>query len=312
MRKLAYKVINDLIRAESTSAEVDLVLYIARIADETGFAQAVHYRAACEAMGGVVPQTYYNALRSLKEKGLIVFEKNSYYDTDIRLIGNDTSAGSYQKGRTRAYLSLDRDFLRGEKFKALTAKGKLLALHFLVRTQSSKKSGRRNQLKECLDTFFEKYIDLLQVTRETLRGYLQDLEAFFSIGAKEGMIYIEGRAELDAREEGDFPRYTNAGELYYTHHETDSEIYHKHLAEAACIRDNVELEPAQVAGVAELMAQYAEAFRESGSDRIQTMIRAFRQVDIPKRRRSIAAPEEEYVLSIPYLHKKMRGILGLA
>ena len=109
MRKLRDKVIDKLIAAKATSAEVDFVVWLSRYQDVSGLVRGVHYRDICTDMQIASPQTFYNIKKSLEEKGIINISKNEacHGDWVIRILDNDFSAEDYKKGQKReSYLNM--------------------------------------------------------------------------------------------------------------------------------------------------------------------------------------------------------------
>lgn len=324
MRKLNYEIIKRLLGygeervrdRRVTAAEIKLLLYIARICDETGYAQAVNYRSAC-AYCSISPQSYYNALNSLRDGGFIEYEKSSYYDRDITIKDNDFSrlcSGRARSGRARSgrirYLQMARhQILREQVFLELKPMEQALALYFMYRLDAALEKGNK-RLVYNRNGFYPEYMELLQVTADTLRGYLHSLKAIFSIGVKDGRLYISFKNVAKEEEKNTGSEGTAGGRISRIY-DSDREVYAAHIAEAACIRANIHLHPEELDEAAGLVAQYGDQIREKHFDPVKTLISAFRAVRIPHRRRGGPPEEERYNLSAPYLHKEFRAVLGI-
>lgn len=295
MRKLAYQIIKKLIAYKATSAEVDLLIYLCRIASESGIAQAVNYRAACAAMGSCCPQTYYNALRHLEEHGIISSSKNNYYDRDITIIDADISQGDYRRCRTQSYLNLSRTILQTTDpvWQSLTAGEKLMLLALLVRTQSNgDKLQQTGQIRMRLKKFRDAYTREFQITRDTLTVYLHHLQAYFSIGQKDGFMFVESRRMVNQMEGS-----------------TDREVYYDHLAAAGVIRDNADIDPDQIPAAAKILCQYHRYLRDQSLDVVQLFINLLRRMAVPKKQRQRASTAHK--ISIPYLNQQLHSYLGV-
>lgn len=174
-----------------TSKGIDLILALAKVQDDTGLIRGVYYKDICEDLG-ISIQAYYDLLGMLRKAGLICWEKNSRYDRDVQLVGNNFN---YNNALSEGYINIARPFLFSQGFRQLKAKAKLLALDILRIVEASKiksfRIGREN--------FFGRYQQLLSVSGRSLQVYVQQIRAFFSVCLKDGMYYFTPVKETKTR-----------------------------------------------------------------------------------------------------------------
>ncbi len=82
MQKLKSNILDKLIEYKATSTEINLLLYISHYQFDRGNVMGVYYRDVCAAID-VSYQAFYDALKGLQEKNIIMAQKGSYYDWDI-------------------------------------------------------------------------------------------------------------------------------------------------------------------------------------------------------------------------------------
>lgn len=177
--KLKYKIIHKLNTLNAT--EWALLLYVARRADQdTGTACGVYYRDVMRDTG-MCKQSFYNALGGLEEKGIARVSRMSDVDYDICILDNGFPEHEWSDG----YVKLSRKVFHSKSFKKLKAHEKYLLMEFM-------KSTHENGHSLCIgvEKFFQKYQEILGVTRRVIREYLHKLKKFFSIGIKDGKYYI--------------------------------------------------------------------------------------------------------------------------
>ena len=179
VQKLKNYVLDRMLCADLTKAEIDFIIEISHYQEESGRVHGVYYKTICEAIG-ISYETFYITMRSLEEKGFLQLEKSHYTDWDIIIKDNDFSyAGALKEG----YISTGHDFFYADSFKSLKAKEKLLAMQLL------KISGANKRYKIGMEIFFSKYEKLLKVTKRTIQTYLCSLKKFFKISVK-NKLYI--------------------------------------------------------------------------------------------------------------------------
>lgn len=178
--KVSYEIIDKL--HELNRVEWDLFLYIVKTEDQaTGSVEGVFYLDVMQHTG-MCKQSFYNALRGLKEKNVITYEKNSDVDYDIRIPGNEFPN---EKSLTKGYVNLNRRAFHSKEFKQLKPYEKYLLMYFLKCTHEG-----RGSMKIGFQRFYEKFTKLLHISEKVLRSYLHSLKKFFSIGLKDGKYYI--------------------------------------------------------------------------------------------------------------------------
>lgn len=251
-----------------TSNEIDFILYIAKYQDDTGLIRGVYYRDICEALG-ISVQAFYDVMESLTAKGLIAWSKQSRYDRDIRLVGNDTSyEGAYSEG----YIKANHAFLSSREFRAMKAGAKLLALECLRFSLINHASFRMG-----ISKFVMKYGELLHVSRRTLRVYLNEIKQFFSVGVKDKILYVTPK--VDARQ------------LIFG--ESEKDRCYKQIIKAACHRERIEfdkLSRTDINSVCGLFNQYQSADQTEiiGSDGDRTCRRGLVDYILAAIRESVA------------------------
>lgn len=277
--KIKYSLLDRL--CNLTNKEVDFLLYVAHYQDDYGRIRGIYYRSVCEACD-MCKQTFYDVLRSLERKGVIAVTHVDQ-DFDVTILDNDFSyAGSYEEG----YINVSRSVFDSEKFAMLRAKEKILLLHFMKVTHENVKSY---QIR--VENFYQKYTELLGVTKKILRGYLHTLKGFFSIGTKDGKYFITFLASVFN------PRRAVS--------ETDQ--YLGHMVQVSCRRSKIrEIDAHALNDTVQVIKQYRPTAREQGYDIIDIMADSIRA--------SIAGYKDkaQRVLNPKYVHKLVRGRLGLA
>lgn len=237
MQRLSYKVIEKLIGARVTSAEVSLLIYMSRYQDYGGTVRGVYYKEACAAVGITYP-TFYEALRGLRDKGLIDYVKDSYTDYDVKIIDNDFSAFAeedYQSGEVK-YVSTAHTVFADPRFHAFRSREKLLVLELMKITGAKNGSyiiGTKN--------FYSKYEKLLGVTARVLRSYLHTLKTFFSIGIKDFKYFFTQLKATHKKTGGSSERR----QLYI------------HYITALIRREKLTADKDKIADMADTMSQYS-------------------------------------------------------
>lgn len=235
MQKLKNRVLDKMLNARLTKAEVDTLIEISHYQDDSGKIYGVYYKDVCEAIN-ISYETFYVTIRSLVDKGLIRLQKDFRGDWDIIIIDNDFSySGALKEG----YISTSHNIFYNEAFKQLKANEKLLAMQFL------KIGGAGKRYNIGVELFFEKYEKLLQVTKRTLQVYLGRLRAFFSIGIKNKKYWITPLASVFKND--------NAP--------TDTDVYAEHIFDVACRRNRATYTERGKKDMLQLVKQYMEALK---------------------------------------------------
>lgn len=249
MQKISNVVLQKMINANLTSLEINFILVIARVQANDGTVEGVYYKDIIGQLSCSVQQ-FYNMLSSLQEKGIIECHKASYYDYDIRILDN-VMENEYD--RKNGYISLAKGMFC-DAFMKLKAGEKLLAMELLRRQDIQFRKLKKPSLCFNVDTLYEKFCGMLQVTCRVLRQYLTSLKEFFSIGIKDGKYYITPlkhsySMEIDAP--------------------SDADRYNEHIVLIDCRRQRIDTEgygPEALKETARLIKQYGIMAIEKGID----------------------------------------------
>lgn len=190
MQKIRNNVLERLMKACLSRAEIDFILYISHYQDDSGRVIGLYYKNVCKALE-ISYQTFYDVLRNLEKKGIISAQKAFYGDWDVTILDNQ-----FEKEYS-GYISTGNDIFINKDFLKCKAKEKLLAMEFLKIVKNPQNGG-----KYCIsrEKFLEKYGAILHVTKRILMRYLQSLKRFFSIGLKAGKYFIRLKKEYAEKE----------------------------------------------------------------------------------------------------------------
>lgn len=258
---------------------MDFLLYVARHQDPEGNIIGVYYNDVCK-QTGMCKQTFYSCLKSLQEKEIITYTKNTDIDYDLRILGNDFS---YKESYKEGYINLNRIVFRCGKFKKLKANEKWLLLEFLKITHSAGASHQIGTKK-----FYDKYKKILNVTTRVLRYYLHSLKFFFTIGIKDKKYFI-----------------TYIGRVFNARSgESEEEQYLWQRIRNCCRREKVkDVTERNVRDTANLVSQYRNLAAIGNQDIISILLQAIR----------LSVQEQENKrLHSKYVHKILRIELGLS
>lgn len=264
-----------------TQCEMDLFLYLVRRQNPSGTVIGVHNKAVCR-IAGMSKQSFYNALEGLQNKGIIIYTKASQIDYTVQILDNDFS---YQEAKKEGYVDLQRSVYHKKAFKKLKANEKFLVLWFIHITNEN--TGTH---KIRTDKFYKKYMDMLGVTRRAIRSYMQSIKAFFSMGVKNGIMYIT-----------------------YLHSvfKSKSEVGHRRSAnenfvETQCRRLKIkEVTYEQIKETAYLLVQYKNAAEFIGRNIEMILIKGIARAAFQAKR------SKDRKLNPKYIHKIVRAELGL-
>lgn len=166
-----------------TNREMDFLLYVARYQDENGTVRGVYYKDLCRNNREnfhMCKQTFYNVLRSLKQKGIIQYVQNMKGDYDITIKDNK----GYNPQEKALYIGINRAMFRSKAFYSMRAKEKYLLLDFMRLTAASGSHSIG------MDNFYKKYEKILGVSKRVIRQYLHALRRHFIIYVKNGKYCI--------------------------------------------------------------------------------------------------------------------------
>lgn len=236
MQKLKNSVLDRMIQAHLTKAEVDFILELSHYQDETGKIYGVYYKDICEAIG-ISYQTFYVTIQALAGKGLIRLDKSYYGDWDVVIVSNDFS---YPEAVKEGYISTGHDIFYNKHFRGLKANEKLLAMQFLKIAGA----GKRYHIR--VDLLYSKYSELLSVSKRTIQVYLGRLKAFFSIGIKDKMYWI-----------------TPLIAVFKEQAPTDVRQLSRHLGDVACRRNKATYTGNEFQDTISLIKQYGQQLKTS-------------------------------------------------
>lgn len=191
--KLAYKRVQMILdnAKDFTGSMIRLYLYVAMHADESGLARGIYFRDFLERTG-MVTQSFYEAKKKLEELGYIQCKKNSWKDVDIKIIGNEFD--SYEALK-EGYINLNMKIFHDENFWKLVDNEIIMVLDFLKNALSSE--GGCYRIRR--DRYYEKYKRIFKVRYDVILKYNKHLDKYFSIGVKNGIMYITPRSETKER-----------------------------------------------------------------------------------------------------------------
>lgn len=247
MQKLKNSVLDKMLQANLTKAEVDFMLEISHYQDDSGIIYGLYYKAVCKAIE-ISYETFYVTMRALADKGLISLRKAYYGDWDIIINGNDFS---YPGALREGYISTGHDIFYNKEFRRLKAKEKLLAMQFI------KIGGAGKRYHIGVELFYKKYAEMLQVTKRTIQVYLGRLKQFFSIGIKSKMYWI---TPLVAVFKNNAPK--------------DIQRFAEHLGRVACRRNRATYTEESLQSTTDLVRQYAESLKTETGPRFLAAVKS--------------------------------------
>lgn len=262
-----------------TRRELDVFFYLVRYQDANGYVPGVHGRTVCD-QTGICKQTFYNVLKSLMEKGLIVYEQSFKGDYDVQVLENR----EYQREERASYVNLNRKIFQDPAFLKMKAKEKLLLLELYYSV-----SCNRGKRVIGLQKFYEKYTQLLQVTEKMLRGYLHTLRKYFHVFLKAGKYFISCVKKWFADQNNIRTQRAASDQLQ----EYQTEVL---LRRSGVKRKN----PEEVKELIKVRRQYAKRIRQLGYEVDQV----FRECI----RKSIRKDKWK-ALNSRYVHKLVKGFL---
>lgn len=145
-------------------------------------------------------QSFYNAVKGLKDKGLIYpCHHKSTGDYDI-LIYDCSDKNCTDENGNKCYINLNREIFKSDEFHRLTSKAKYMLLDLYHKTSVKiNSSGVRATHKKYMPEFYKKYESEMKRTKRRIREYLHDIKQFFNVNLKKGLkgwIYEIGRTTL--------------------------------------------------------------------------------------------------------------------
>lgn len=245
--RLRATVLNRILEKKMTAKEFDLFMFLLRYQDDFGKVVGVFHKMVTDEKG-MCGQSFYSALYSLKEKGIITY-KRVCEDYDIHIIGNEYVAKG-KKGNDVQFINLDTQFFYQEVFTALTPNAKLIAIDLyrqLVAANGGKKRYNRN-------TFINTYKKKMGLCDKTLQRYLTQLHTVFSFKLRLKIYTICFKEDDLSYEE---LTSTSSGR------ETAGELSRKHIAKILLRRTGVSYTDKQLMDLATVYTQYREKIKDT-------------------------------------------------
>lgn len=279
--KIKYSLLSKMLESQShnrlTNKEISFFMEIAQYQDDCGRIEGIYYRNICKDVQ-MCKQTFYSTLRSLKKKGFITYEREiSGSDYNIQILDNDFS---YPESYREGYINVSRKVFHTRPFRQLKGQEKLLLLQFMKITHSSSSSYQIGT-----DKFYNKYMQLMGVTKRVLRGYLHSLKKFFAIGVKEGKYFISYlRSVFHERTE-----------------RSETDTYMGHMVGVSCRRAKIKrLSRETQKDLISLLKQYRQEAREQGKDIFKIIEKCIR----------FSVQQGAQELNGKYIHRLVRSALG--
>lgn len=287
MRKLKNQIIKKLIHAKLTSEELNLLFWISRRQSADGVAAGLYYRDFMRDTGAS-DQAFYNALKSLEEKGFIRKWKETYSDWTVIIIDNDFSyEAAYQEGYLNTGLSLFAD----QKFYSLKANEKVLLVYMLMLTGAI--STKRKNYYRRAASFYKECKAVMGITERTLRSYLRTLRLFLHIGEDaEGILYIKPRKAT-----------------VVTDRESENEVFAQQVTRMALRRNLIKK---IAAGAKQDLIQVVKNYTLGNETTIcGIFMEAFRKSIFIRNGDKRDKYKWDRNISVPFIHKLLRQELGL-
>lgn len=264
-----------------TKCEMDAFIYLVCRQEKDGHVWGVHNKALCNATG-MKKQSFYNALRGLQEKEVIIYKKSSDIDYLVKIIDNDFS---YPGANREGYVDLQRSVYHKKSFKELKAREKWLVFWFIHITNENTQTHQIGEKK-----FYKTYTEMLGVTKRVIRGYMRSIKKFFSIGLKDGLYYI-----------------TYLHEVFKTRREIGQRrSATENFVEVQCRRLKIKNVPyKQIKDTAYLLVQYKDYAEIVGRNIERILIKAIAHAAFQFKR------PKDRKLNSKYIHKIVRVELGL-
>jgi hypothetical protein len=188
--RLSYKILDNLITLSSSEAK--LLLYICKYQNISGKMVGLYYKNVMQE-ASLCKQSFYNALYSLKSKGILLVEKNHTSDFDVTIVNNDfSSPDSFKNG----YINLHKKVFSSEPFISLKSREKFMLFYFMKITHENGSTYRIGSKK-----FYDKFSEMFSVTCRVIRSYLHNMRHFFSIAIIHGIYYITYRRSVFSQDQ---------------------------------------------------------------------------------------------------------------
>lgn len=188
MQKLKNRIIDRMMEEHLTGAEIDLLLHMSQMQDDSGRIYGVYYRDVCEAVK-ISYETFYTSMEVLEQKHFIKRSKEAYGDSEVTILDN---VFTYQGALGEGYIDTGRQMFYNSAFYRLKAGEKLLALQFF-------KNAGAGKFHIGINKFYVDYMERLQVKRRTLQQYLKRLKKLFLLTLSGGILLVRNQDIYEER-----------------------------------------------------------------------------------------------------------------
>lgn len=173
-----------------TNCEMDMYLWLVKRQNSYGMVKGVRVSDFKKIMA---KQSFYNALKGLKKKGLINFcHRKEYHDYDIGLMFS-AHREEHNSGKKygEEYINLNTRLFQSEEFNSLSSREKFMTLTLYYKTSVTiNASGTKAVHKKNRKDFYEFYSKLLKRSKRRIREYLHKIKSFFNVNRVGGNYYI--------------------------------------------------------------------------------------------------------------------------
>ena len=164
-----------------TNCEMDMYLWLVKRQNSYGMVKGVRISDFKKIMA---KQSFYNALKGLKKKGLINFcHRKAYHDYDIGLMFS-AHREEHDSGKKygEEYINLNTRLFQSEEFNSLSSREKFMTLTLYYKTSVTiNTSGTKAVHKKNRKDFYEFYSKLLKRSKRRIREYLHKIKSFFNV-----------------------------------------------------------------------------------------------------------------------------------
>lgn len=134
--KLGFTLVERIKEMKCSKNEINFIIYVAEIQQETGTAYNVYYKDVVSSLG-ISTKTFYNILNNLEQKEILSYssdDRDGFHN--ITLLNNDFSQKDFNEG----YININRAAFHSEEFKKLKASEKYVLFKVLKRNQDDYKN----------------------------------------------------------------------------------------------------------------------------------------------------------------------------
>lgn len=185
--KLKTSLLKKLIEKKVSASELSLLLYCVQRQDNDGLVLGVHYKDYCND-ADLCEQSFYNALKGLKDKHIISYTHNSQlkdYDIHIEDHSFPTNFKKY-KDKTGQFIKMDASIFSSDSFAVLSANEKLIALDIYRQLVASPLHIK----KFTLNGFIKTYSEMFSLSKRTILLYKTHLANVFRFKLKGGSLIV--------------------------------------------------------------------------------------------------------------------------